>query len=206
MTTTMKTVQILAQEFIAQGCPAAQAFELAGKQFDRDSAIVAEQQKQAAAVTRSKNADGIECEMKRSIKGVSMPIVTVTSAVLVAGGSNAAGTQFGPQLRIYTPQYTTSLRPSPDPVSSTAGSSQSSCEAYQTQTWTLAEMVAGSTARLFMPTGETEAVDGVEVPLLEEFSERREEWLQLVRDEITMFFDMVADEKSKLPAKKGRRR
>lgn len=206
-TTSLKTVAELAAEFTAQGCPAAQAWELAGKQFERDAAIVAEQQRQATAATLSKNQDGLECEMKRSSRGVSMPLVTETSAVLCEGGSNPKGVQFGPRLKLYTPQYCSTLKPSPDPIGSTAGSSQSTCEPDQTQTWELAAIYAASPGiRLYLPTGKTEKVDGVDIPILEEFSDRREEWTQLVREEITLFFEMIAEEKAKLTAKKGARR
>jgi hypothetical protein len=206
-TTTMKTVAQLAKEFADQGCPAAQAWELAGKQFERDSQIVAEQQRQSVGAVLSKNQDGLNCEMKRSSRGVSMPLVTETSAVLCEGGSNAKGVQFGPRLKLYTPQFCSTLKASPDPVSSTSGSSQSSCEPDQTQTWELAAIYAASSGiRLFLPTGKTEKVDGVEVPILEDFSDRREEWVHLVREEITLFFETIAEEKAKLTAKKGARR
>lgn len=207
MTTSLKTVAELAAEFTAQGCPAAQAWELAGKQFERDAAIVAEQQRQAAGTVVSKNQDGLECEMRRSSRGVSMPLVTETSAVLCEGGSNPKGVQFGPRLKLYTPQHCTTLKAAPDPIGSTAGSSQSTCEPDQTQTWELAAVYAASSGiRLFLPTGETEKIDGVDIPILEEFSDRREEWVKLVREEITLFFETIAEEKAKLTAKTGRKR
>ena len=211
MTTTLKTVAQLAQEFIAQGCPAPQAFELAGKQFERDSLIVAEQQRQAAAVTLAKNVDGIPCQLRRSQRGIPMPCVSEPTAILTEGGSNAKGIEFGPKLRLYTPQKPGMLKQGPDPIDSTAGSSNSTGEPHETSTWHLAEIVAASTCKLFMPTGECETLkesDGheIQIPIVEEFTDRRDEWLKIVREEITSFFDSIDDIKAKLPAKKGGRR
>ena len=210
-TPVLKTVAQLAQEFISQGCPAPQAFELAGKQFERDTLIVAEQQKQAAAVTLAKNVDGIPCQLRRSQRGIPMPCVAEPTAILVPGGSNAKGIEFGPKLRLYTPQKPGMLKQGPDPIDSTAGSSNSTGEPQETSTWHLAEIVAASSCRLYLPTGEHETLkesDGreIQIPIVEEFTARREEWLKTVREEISMFFRTIADIKAKMPAKTSRRR
>lgn len=211
MTTTLKTVAVLAAEFVAQGCPAAQAWELAGKQFERDSQIVAEQQKQAAAVTMAKNVDGIPCQLRRSQRGIPMPCVSEPTAILVPGGSNAKGIEFGPKLRLYTPQKPGMLKQGPDPIDSTAGSSNSTGEPQETSTWHLAEIVAASTCKLYLPTGECETLkeaDGreIQIPIVEEFTDRRDDWLRIVREEISMFFGTISDIKAKMPAKTSRRR
>lgn len=211
MTTSLKTVAQLAKEFADQGCPAAQAWELAGKQFERDSLIVAEQQKQSQAVTMAKNVDGIPCQLRRSQRGIPMPCVSEPTAILVPGGSNAKGIEFGPKLRVYTPQKPGMLKQGPDPIDSTAGSSNSTGEASETAAWHLAAIVAASTCKLYLPTGEFESLkeaDGreISIPIVEEFADRREEWLKTVREEISMFFGSIADIRAKLPAKKGGRR
>lgn len=211
MTTTLKTVAQLAKEYTDQGCPASQAWQLAGKQFERDSAIVAEQAKQAAAVTMAKNVDGIECQLRRSTRGIPMPCVSETTAILVPGGSNPKGIEFGPRLRLYVPQKPGMLKQGPDPIDSTAGSSNSNGEPHETATWHLAEIVAASSCKLYLPTGEHETLEeadgrSIQIPIVEDFTNRREEWLKTVREEITLFFDSIAEIRAKMPTKKGGRR
>lgn len=195
-----KSIAELAAEFIRQQCPPAQAWELAGKQYDSESAaIVAFHQQQHITGT---NADGLPCDMSRTSKGVSVPTVTQPTAILVQGSSNKQGTVFGPKLRFYAvKQYATSMAASPAPIDLTAGSSSSTCEPDQTSAWAMAELIATKTDVKLFIREVVVAKDKSESYVAKEYTDRQE-WLTIVRDEIRMFFDEVSEARSKTTGKR----
>lgn len=195
-----KSIADLAAEFIAQKCPPAQAWELAGKQYDSESAAIVTFHQQQYSI--GVNADGLPCDMSRTSKGVSVPTVTHPTAILVQGSSNKQGTTFGPKLRFYAvKQYATSTAASPAPIDLTAGSSSSTCEPDQTSAWAMAELIASKLdCKLFV----REVVigkDRKETYTAKEYIDRQE-WLTIVRDEIRMFFYEVAEARTKTSSKR----
>lgn len=187
-----KSIADLASEFTSQGCPPAQAWDLAGKQYDSESAAIVAFHQQQAKQSQEFNVDGIPCNVIRTSKGVPMPCVTEPTAILVQGGSNAQGVQFGPKLKWYaTPQFTTSMSASPPALEMTAGSSKSNCQKEQTHAWHIAEVIATKTdAKLFIREV-TLNKDQSETYTAKEYTDRAE-WLKIVREEIAMFFDEIA--------------
>lgn len=187
-----KSIAELAADFISQGCPAPQAFELAGKQYDSESAAIVAFQQQQYLAGKEHNADGIPCDIIRSSKGVPLPCVTEPTAILVQGGENAQGVQFGPKLKWYaTKQYATSMAASPAALEMTAGSSKSNCTAEQTHAWNIAAIIADKTTDRLFIREVTIDKEKKEIFTAKEYTDRSE-WLKIVREEITLFFDEVA--------------
>jgi hypothetical protein len=187
-----KSIAELAAEFIQQQCPPAQAWELAGKQYDSESAAIVAFHQQQAKQSQEFNVDGIPCNVIRTSKGVPMPCVTEPTAILVQGGSNAQGVQFGPKLKWYaTPQFTTSMSASPPALEMTAGSSKSNCQKEQTHAWHIAEVIATKTTDRLFIREVTMDKDQKETYTAKEYTDRAE-WLKIVREEIELFFDEVA--------------
>lgn len=187
-----KSIAELAQDFVSQGCPPAQAWELAGKQYDSDSAEIVAFHQQQAKQSQEFNVDGIPCNVIRTSKGVPMPCVTEPTAILVQGGNNAQGVQFGPKLKWYaTPQFTTSMSASPPALEMTAGSSKSNCQKEQTHAWNIAEIIATKTDCKLLVREVTLDKEQKETYTAKEYTDRSE-WLKIVREEIALFFDEVA--------------
>lgn len=197
-----KSISELAQDFVSQGCPPAQAWELAGKQYDTQAKLIVDfHEQQAKQNSRGTTPDGIPCDMVRTSRGTLVPVVSECCAILVEGSSNKQGTGFGPKLRTYLKQYATSVGASPAPIDLTAGSSSSICDPDQTSAWQFAEMLAIKTdCKLFI----REVVigkDKSESYVAKEYTDRQE-WLTIVRDEITLFFDEVAEARMKTTGKR----
>lgn len=198
----IKTIAELAAEFTLQGCPAEKAWELAGKQFDEQSKRIVEfHETQAKQSLKGSTQDGIPCGMVKTSRGTFVPVVSECCAILVEGSSNKQGTVFGPKLRTYLKQYATSVGASPVPIDLTAGSSSSTCEPDQTSAWQFAELIANKLdCRLFVREAK-QAKDRTVTYEAIEYTDRAK-WLEIVRDEITLFFGEIAEVKAKSTAKR----
>lgn len=208
----LKTIAELAAEFTLQGCPPEKAWELAGKQSDRDAQLIVEfHEAQHRQTSKGFNTDGIPCEMVRKSRGGLEPCVSEPSAVLVAGSSNSKGDVFSCQVLLYLKQRPTSTSVTPAAISAANASASSTCEIEDVGAVQFARIIADQmTCRLYVKTPRIDTKTGKQAkcPIDKhdifdaiEYTDRQE-WLQIVLDEFTMFWE----DKSEIVAKMKDRR
>lgn len=185
----MMSFEALKAELIAAGVPEAAADAAAASRLaEMMTKASQDAQKERSDVMTGTNEHGLPCVMKRSKRKATLsPCCESKMAVLCPGGSSIkAGkkTEYGPRLVLHFAEYVTeSGYVAPANVMASAGSSSSICKPEESAAWQFAGVVfADQSIRLFF-----QHEDGKEAEELID----RDAWLNMVNEEISLFYDDI---------------